>query len=170
MKRFLFVAFSALFALTLGASVALADSPHFVKGPFYTPTTTALTATGKAAGMGNSTTDAFLTADSVNVYFHCVNHGNNFAPGHPASQSPAQGPTQELTPRNGQITFSVSLPAPTVSAADECPNQNWKVIIDEVDYLGVVLHFQQNGVDILTDGPHDFTTCADGIGQCVFTG
>jgi putative transposase len=70
---------------------------------------------------------------------------------------PARSRVQDA-PHNGQITFSVSLPAPVPSAADECPNKNWKVVVSHVDYLGVVLHIQQNGVDILCDGPHDFHT------------
>lgn len=162
-----------LVVFAMGASSALAANPHFTKGPDYTATTTALTATGQAAGLANLPTQAFLTATAVNVYFHCVNHGNNFAPGHPASQSPAVGPTEDISPHNGNIKFDVSLPAPIPTAASVCPNKNWKVVVDEVDYLGVVLHIQQNGTDILTDGPHDFSTCATFAppgGQCAFTG
>ena len=177
MRRLLFMLFGplavALAVIGLSAGPALASSPHFTHGPDYTATTTALTATGQAAGLANAPTAAFLTADTVNVYFHCVNHGNNFAPGHPASQSPAIGPTENITPHNGTIKFDVSLPAPVPSAASACPNKNWKVVVDEVDYLGVVLHIQQNGTDILTDGPHDFSTCAafePPGGQCAFTG
>ena len=42
------------------------------------------------------------------------------------------------------------------SAPDACPNLNLRVIVDSVDYVGVVLHIRQNGTDILTDGPNDF--------------
>ena len=170
MRKALIALMAALFVLAIGTQGALAASPHFVNGPNYTVTTTELTASGKAAGLGNLPTQAFLTADQIDVYFHCVNKGGNFAPGHPASVSPAAGPVENITPHNGQITFSVSLAAPVPSASDECPNGNWRVIVDEVDYLGVVLHIQQNGQDILTDGPNDFTTCAAGFGECVFTG
>lgn len=138
------------------APTAVASSPHFVKGPDYTATTSALTATGKAAGLANAPTAAFLTADEIDVAFHCVNKGNNFAPGHPATSTNVTGPTEDIAPHNGQITFNVSLPAPVPSAAQECPNRNWKVVVDSVDYLGVVLHIQQNGNDILSDGPNDF--------------
>jgi hypothetical protein len=170
LKRSFLVVLAALFALTLGAQAALADSPHFVKGPTYTATTTELTATGKAAGLGNSPTQAQLTADSITVYSHCVNKGGNFAPGHPATQSPATGPVQNITPRNGQITFSPTLPAPSLSPAATCPNGNWTVIVDEVDYLGVILSISQGSVVLLSDGPNDFTSCAAGFGECVFTG
>ncbi len=148
---------AAALLVMLTATAAFAQNPHFVKGPDYTATTSALTATGKAAGLGNDPTQAFLTAERIDVFFHCVNKGNNFAPGHPATSTGVTGPVQNITPRNGQITFNVSLPAPQPSAADECPNRNWKVVVDRVDYVNVVLHIQQGGQDILTDGPNTFT-------------
>ena len=140
------------------ASAALADNPQFNKGPDYVATTTALTASGKATGMGNSPTQAFLTADEISVTFQCRNHGQNFAPGHPATSNNVIGPTEDIAPHNGQITFSVSLPSTTPNAADVCPSKKWTVVVSPVDYLGVVLHIQQNGTDLLTDGPNDFHT------------
>lgn len=159
-----------LVLFVMGATSAFASSPHFVKGPTYTATTAELTATGQAAGLANAPTAAFLTATSITTFFHCVNHGTNFAPGHPASEAPAQGPTEIIAPHNGTIKFDVTLPAPVPKAVDVCPNKNWTVVVDESDYFGVVLHIQQNGVDILSDGPHDFTSCAAGFGNCTFTG
>ena len=139
------------------ATTALADSPHFVKGPTYTATTSALTVTGKAAGLGNGPTEAFLTADTISVSFHCQNNGGNFAPGHPATFGSVVGSKQQITPRNGSISFSPSLSAPVPSAADECPSRKWKVIVESVDYIGVTLHIQQPpGTDVLVDGPNDF--------------
>jgi hypothetical protein len=158
MKRLLLALGGMLAVAALAfAPAAVASSPHFVKGPDYTATTSALTATGQAAGLANEPTQAFLTADEIDVAFHCVNKGNNFAPGHPATSTNAVGPVEDIAPHNGTIKFDVSLPAPVPSAAQECPNRNWKVIVDSVDYLGVVLHIQQGGVDILTDGPNDFS-------------
>jgi hypothetical protein len=156
MRRFALI-LAGLLALAF-ASTALADSPHFVKGPDYTATTSSLTATGKAAGLGNGPAQAFLTADEVSVSFHCQNNGGNFAPGHPATSENVAGPTQQITPRNGSISFSPSLSAPVPSAADQCPSRKWRVIVDSVDYIGVTLHIQQPpGTDVLTDGPNDFS-------------
>jgi hypothetical protein len=140
------------------ASAAVADNAQFNKGPTYTATTSALTATGKATGMGNSPTQAFLTADSVSVTFQCQNHGQNFASGHPATSNAVVGPVEDIAPHNGQITFNVSLPATAPDAADVCPSKKWTVVVSHVDYLGVVLHIQQNATDLLTDGPNDFHT------------
>jgi hypothetical protein len=157
-KSFKFtVAIAASAACMLAAIPAMASSPHFVKGPTYTATTSSLTASGKAAGLANVVTTAFLSAEEVDVYYQCRNHGQNFAPGHPATFTGVVGTTQTIAPHNGQITFSVSLSAPVVNSADACPNANWDVVVSRVDYLGVVLHIQQNGADILTDGPNDFT-------------
>lgn len=149
------IAFAA--ATMIAAVPAMASSPHFVSGPTYNPTTSSLTASGKAAGLANVTTSAFLTADRIDVSFQCRNHGQNFAPGHPATSTGVAGPTENIAPHNGQITFSVSLPAPVPSAAAECPNAHWDVVVTGVVYSGVVLHIQQNGTDILTDGPQTFT-------------
>jgi hypothetical protein len=148
---------AASVACMIAAISAIAASPHFVKEPTYNATTSALTASGKAAGLANAPTQAFLTADRVDVFFQCRNHGQNFAPGHPATSTGVAGPTQDIAPHNGQITFSVSLPAPTVDPADACPSKQWTVVVSRVDYIGVVLHIQQNNVDILTDGPNDFS-------------
>ncbi len=128
MRRIAFVLISAVTTVVMGASAALAASPHFTHGPDYTATTTELTATGQAAGLAALATTAQLTADSVVTNFHCVNHGNNFAPGHPAVESPAAGTPQAITPRNGNIKFSPTLPAFVPNAADVCPNKNWNQV------------------------------------------
>ena len=149
-----------VFAMTLaGASLlpvttAVAQSPHFVGTPTCSKSlTSGLTCKGKAAGLGNGPTAAFLTADSVTATYVCQNHGGNVAPGQPVVNQNVTGPTQNITPRNGQITFSPTIPPPTPpSAATECPNGNWKLILTSLTYTNVVLHIQQPpGTDVLTD-------------------
>ena len=106
----------AVLAVTglLLAATAFADSPHFIGTPTCTKSlTTGLTCSGKAAGLGNGPTAAFLTADSVSATYECVNKGGNVAPGQPVVLSDVTGPTQTITPHNGQITFSPTLPPPT---------------------------------------------------------
>ncbi len=54
-------------------------------------------------------------------------------------------------PHNGQITFTVTIPAPPApDPALVCPNGNWSVSLLSLTFVGVVVHLQQNGVDILT--------------------
>src|SRR6478735_9055297 len=139
-----FVAFSA---------VAFANSAHFIGTPTCTKSlSTGLTCSGKAAGLGNGPTEAFLTADSVSATYECVNKGGNVAPGQPVVESTVTGPTQTITPHNGQIRFSPTIPPPpTPSAASQCPNGNWSVHLTSLTYTNVVLHIQQPpGTDVLT--------------------
>lgn len=151
---FLFAVPAMLLASILFATTAQAQSPHFVGTPHCTKSLSGgLTCSGKAAGLGNGPTAAFLTASSVTANYRCVNHGGNIAPGQPAVTQNVTGPTQDITPRNGQITFSPTIPPPTPpSAATECPNGNWTVQLTSLTYSNVVLHIQQPpGTDVLTD-------------------
>ena len=107
MRKLLFLGALFIAAAAVAAPAAYTDNPQFNRGPNYSATTTALTATGKATGMGNSTTEAFLTADEIDVTFRCQNHGQNFAGGHPATSTNVTGPVEDIAPHNGQITFNV---------------------------------------------------------------
>jgi hypothetical protein len=149
------IVLTALLAVTglMLATTAFAQSPHFIGTPTCTKSlTSGLTCSGKAAGLGNGPTAAFLTADSVSATYECVNKGGNVAPGQPVVQSNVTGPAQNITPRNGQITFSPTLPPPpTPSPATDCPNGNWSVRLTSLTYTNVVLHIQQPpGTDVLT--------------------
>jgi hypothetical protein len=147
------VASAVIFAALAFAPAASAQSPHFVGTPTCTKSASGvLTCSGKAAGLGNGPTQAFLTASSVSATYECVNKGGNVAPGQPVVLQNVTGPTQNITPRNGQITFSPSLsPPPTPSASQTCPNGNWTVRRTSLTYTNVVLHIQQPpGTDVLT--------------------
>jgi hypothetical protein len=145
--------FTAMVVLVLGASAAFAESPHFIGTPSCTKSlSSGLTCSGKAAGLGNEPAFVFLHADSITATYECVNHGGNVAPGQPIVTQDVTGPTEEITPHNGQITFSATIPVPTPpSAKVECPNGNWSVRLTSLTYTNVVLHIQQpSGADILT--------------------
>jgi hypothetical protein len=145
----------AVLAVTglLLAATASADSAHFIGTPTCTKSlSTGLTCSGKAAGLGNGPTAAFLTAESVSATYECVNKGGNVAPGQPVVLSNVTGPKQTIAPHNGQITFSPNLPPPpTPSAATECPNGNWSVHLTSLTYTNVVLHIEQPpGTEVLS--------------------
>jgi len=170
-KRVLAVLPTAMLAFGLGVTQAVAASPHFIGTPTC-PTkslTTGLRCTGKAAGLGNSPTNVFLTAESVDADYVCVNPGGNVAPGQPLVFQNVKGPTQHINPRNGQITFDVTLPPPdTPSPREVCPNGNWSVTLTHLSYNGVLLHIQQGNTDILTwdfgtqdPGPDDTAVASD---------
>jgi hypothetical protein len=151
--RFSVAVLSAALSALIFASVAVAQSPHFIGTPSCTKSvTTGLTCSGKAAGLGNEPANVFLTADSVTATYECVNKGGNVAPGQPVVTQNVTGPTETIAPHNGQITFSATLPVPTPpSAATECPNGNWRVRLTSLTYTNVVLHIEQPaGVEILS--------------------
>jgi hypothetical protein len=150
MHRMLKVLVATSLALGLTATAALAANAHFVGGFTITKsTTTGLTVSGKAAGLGNGPVVAFLEADRVVAEYECVNKGGNVAPGQPLVQDEVTGPSQNITPRNGQITFSPNLPAPaTPSSADTCPNGNWRVRLLSLTYFNVVLHVHQTSDNV----------------------
>ena len=154
LKQRLFAVAAALGVVAaLAIPIAFADSPHFIGTPSCTKSlTSGLTCSGKAAGLGNGPTEAFLTADSVTATYECVNHGGNVAPGQPIVNQNVTGPSQTITPHNGQISFSPNLPPPpTPSAGTDCPNGNWSVRLTSLTYTNVVLHIQQPpGTDVLT--------------------
>lgn len=151
-KRYVVVA-ALVGAIAAVSAVAFAESPHFIGTPTCTKSLTAgLTCSGRAAGLGNGPTAAFLTADSVTATYNCVNHGGNIAPGQPVVTQGVAGPTETITPHNGQIRFSPTIPPPTPpSSADECPNGHWRVVLTSLSYANVSLHIQQPpGTDVLT--------------------
>jgi hypothetical protein len=140
------VAVSALaFTALTFAPVALANSAHFIGTPTCTKSlSTGLTCSGKAAGLGNGPTFASLTAGKVEATYVCVNHGGNVAPGQPILEQKVSGPTQEITPHNGAISFSPNIPPPTPpSATSDCPSGKWKVRLTSLTYTGVVLTVAQ---------------------------
>jgi hypothetical protein len=136
------------------APTAFADSAHFIGTPSCTKSlSSGLTCKGKAAGLGNGPTFASLTAEEVKAEYVCENKGGNVAPGQPVVLQNVSGPTQEITPRNGQITFSPNIPVPPKpSAAVDCPNGNWKVKLTSLTYVNVVLTVEQPATGtVLTD-------------------
>ena len=94
-------------AIAALSTVAFASSAHFIGTPTCSKSNSGvLTCSGKAAGLGNGPTVAFLSADSINATYVCRNHGGNIAPGQGTFTGPVEGQEQAITPRDGQITFS----------------------------------------------------------------
>jgi len=145
---------AVLLASILPATAAQAQSPHFAGTPGCTKSlSSGLTCSGKAAGLDNGPTAAFLTAGPVSATYVCKDKGGNVAPGQPVVNQNVTGPAQNITPRNGRITFSPTIPPPAPpSAATECPNGNRHVVLTWLTYNNVTLHLQQppDTPDVLT--------------------
>lgn len=138
--------------LLMAPMLAAAASPHFIGTPQITKNPDfSLTASFKAAGLGNVVSDVFLSSSGGTADLQCVNPGGNDPPPKQVDFGPLQGQVVTVQPRNGQITASPTIGPPPLPGADEiCPNPNWSVRINSLTYEDVVLHIQQGGFDILT--------------------
>jgi hypothetical protein len=142
MRRLLFVGALVMAVGALAVPAALADSPHFIGTPSCTKNADfSLTCSGKASGLGSTPISAYVTSTNVSGNIQCQNNGGNFPAPKNYDFGPLTGPTTNITPHNGQITFSVSVGPPTLpSASDLCPNgKKWTVVILSLTYKNVQL-------------------------------
>lgn len=113
------------------ASTALADSPHYVKGPTVTVGTNSLTVSWKAAGLGNTTTSVdFTLTGTVTSSSQCFTKSGNPVNGVPKSETIDVNASGTFPVRNGQTTgsFTVS-PLSTLTCTG-----NQHVVILSVSY------------------------------------
>ena len=123
------------------ATTVRAQSPHFIKGP----TATLDTSTGeycvsfKEAGLGSTPVTYTLTAGTGTVFtYQCFTKSDNTPKGAPNSVS-ASGETTvtTITPRNGQVTATISL-TPQQDGAS-CQGGGLVLKLIAVDYDNVTL-------------------------------
>ena len=110
MKRVCAIAALALSALLLMASAALADSPHYIKGPTATVEGNSLTVSWKAAGLGNTVTSVdFSLTGTANVTSQCFTKSGNPVNGVPKQETVDVNVTGSFPVRNGQTTGSLTV-------------------------------------------------------------
>jgi hypothetical protein len=122
---------AVLSVLIITASAVMAASPHYVQGPTVSVSSTSLTISGKAAGLGNAsaTADASLTG-TVDVFSRCYNRGGNKPAADNKQETLAVNQNQTFDVRNGQVTFSFTVsPLSTLT----CPG-NQRVVVESVSY------------------------------------
>jgi hypothetical protein len=122
---------AVLAVLIVTASAVMAASPHYVQGPTVSASSTSLTISGKAAGLGNAsaTADASLTG-SVDVFSRCYNRGGNKPQADNKQETIAVNQNQTFDVRNGQVTFSFTVsPLSTLT----CPG-NQQVVVESVSW------------------------------------
>jgi hypothetical protein len=130
LKRSLFVTLAAFFALTLGASAALADNPHFIGTPTATVSGNTLTVNFKAAGLGTGDYADFTLTGSVDVFSRCYNKGGNKPQADNKQETISVNQAGTFPVRGGQTTGSFTVtPLSTLT----CPG-NQVVVIESVSY------------------------------------
>lgn len=136
----------ALFFVTIASvGVALADSPHFIKGPTSSLSAGDYTVSFKEAGLGNSPVTYTLTAITENFTFQCYTKSGNTPQGSPNSISFShESISTTLTPRNGQISGSLSL-VPEQGTAS-CQGGGLDLRLIAVDYEGVTFTDTTNNI------------------------
>jgi hypothetical protein len=135
--RTIVVATVALVVMLATASVASAQSGHFVGTPTCTDEGTFVECTGKVAGLGGTTFRIDVSATGV-ADVTCTNPAGNVAPGQSFTFAGAGSTGDQLTPRNGQFRFTVSTAAPAAPAGS-CPNPMWTATVTDVHFTDATL-------------------------------
>jgi hypothetical protein len=142
----------AILAIGFVSAPAFAASPHFIGTPTIAKNPNfSLTAAFKEAGLANVASEVFLSSSGGTAVLQCVGLGGNAPPPKLVTFGPLQGQITFVQPNNGQLTASVTIGSPLLPSASQiCPNANWSLALLRLTYDNVVLHTQQNGVDVLT--------------------
>jgi hypothetical protein len=141
MRRILLVVISAVATVVMGATAALADSPHFLFATNSVSSTTgALTTSFKDAGLGTGTSSIqiTLTVDNATAVYQCFNNGGNHPKaGNKETVSTALQTTGTFPVRNGQTTGSLTVGPP--SPGDfSCPSGQ-SLFLQSVTYSGITV-------------------------------
>ncbi len=146
-KQRLLITSTLILAATLAASIVtvpvLADNAHFIGTPTIIKNPDgSLSATFKAAGLGSTPINIFLSSSGGSADLQCVNPGGNNPPPKHVNFGPLQGEVVTVQPRNGQVTATTGPlgPPPLPTASQICPNSHWSITIVTLTYTNVVLH------------------------------
>ena len=143
MKRFLlFVCAAAVAALTF-ATVAFAQSGHFVGTPTCTDEGTTVECSGKVAGLGGTTFEIAVSAPGT-ASVVCTNPAGNVAPGQSFTTTTTGTSGPLPTPRNGQASFNVATATP-VAPAGSCPNPKWSAAVADVEFGDATITLTEDG-------------------------
>lgn len=114
MRKLSFAFLSALIAIALTATAALADSPHFTRASAAIGSGGSLLCSFKEAGLGTTTTSEVVTctADASAVY-QCFNNGGKHPKaGNKETINTVVSGTDTFPVRNGSASGTITIPAP----------------------------------------------------------
>jgi hypothetical protein len=132
MKRYLvFLCAGTVAALTF-ATLAFAQSGHFVGTPTCSDIGTQVQCSGKVAGLGGTTFTITVSAQGT-ASVTCTNPAGNVAPGQSFATTTTGSSGPFATPRNGSARFTVTSNAPTAPAGS-CPNPMWTATVTDVAF------------------------------------
>jgi hypothetical protein len=132
MKRYLVFLCAATIAALTFATVAFAQSGHFVGTPTCTDEGTTVECSGKVAGLGGTTFTITVSAQGT-ASVTCTNPAGNVAPGQSFSTATTGSSGPFPTPRNGSARFTVTSNTPTAPAGS-CPNPKWTATVTDVEF------------------------------------
>jgi hypothetical protein len=143
MKRYLVsLCVTAVAALTF-ATVAFAQSGHFVGTPTCRDVGTQVQCTGKVAGLGGTTFQINVEAQGT-ASVTCTNPAGNVAPGQSFTTTTTGTGGPQPTPRKGQASFNVTTATPTAPAG-ACPNPKWTATVTDVQFTTATVTLVEDG-------------------------
>jgi hypothetical protein len=130
MRRSLIVGVAAFAMLALGATAALADSPHIVGNPSTTVSGNSLILSASVAGLGNVPSATFGLDGTVDVSSRCYTKSGNKPQAANKQETIQVSQTETFPVRNGRTnaTFTVT-PLSTL----QCP-KGQIVVIESITY------------------------------------
>jgi hypothetical protein len=143
MKRYLVFLCAGIVAALTFATVAFAQSGHFVGTPTCTDIGTQVRCSGKVAGLGGTTFEVRVSAQGT-ASVTCTNPAGNVAPGQSFSTTSTGSGGPQLTPRNGQASFSVTTATP-IAPAGSCPNPKWTATVTDVQFTTATITLLEDG-------------------------
>ena len=145
---------ATLVLLSAAAALAVAASVHFKPAsPTFKDLGTTLNVSGALAGLGNEDITITVEASGFGTTA-CTNKGGNKAPGQnkvPITVTATQTIPATEFDKNGNVTFSLTTPAPPQPTGTEagCPNDNWTATITDVVFTSATITVVQGGEVVL---------------------
>lgn len=150
-QAIMLTAILSMLGSTLIMSPAMANPRFIENATIEKNSNSSLTAYFNATGLGNLVTTTFLSSSGGDAGLTCVDLSGKGPAPKLYSFNRQQGHELTIQPVNGKILNSSTMDPPQLpSASDSCFVSALNIKIESITYEDVVLHINQNGVDVLT--------------------